>query len=712
MGSKLRTVELLSPAGDMDCFLAALCAGADAVYLGLNRFSARASAANFSEDELIRALDMAHLRGVKVYLTVNTLFKDSEMCDLYDLLYRPYINGLDAVIVQDIGVMKMIKTMFPDLSLHASTQAAVTATEGVRLLQDLGVKRVVPARELSLAEIKKIIADTGMSIECFIHGSLCYSYSGKCLMSSFIGGRSGNRGRCAQPCRLRYDDSYLLSLKDLCVIDIIPELIGAGIASFKIEGRMKSAGYVYGTTSVYRKYIDMYYEGGYSVDPADRKRLISYYTRGGSCDGYYHRHNGKDMITYGSPSYSTDDTGFDKALTSSLKIPVNISCSINRGRSISVRVYNDDASVTADTGIICEDAVSHSLSADDVATQLKKSGNSAFLVVDTDVNVEDGLFLTKKDMNSIRRTGLEKFSETLLEDHRKELPYAPPSITDSTAGPDENLNVSRKIHVSVSTFEQLLAALESECDAVIIPTYMLDSVCAGAVDLSAKDIYIRLPVVIRDDKRMNSSGKVKDIIQNSLRTLDIKGAYISNLESILILKDIGFSGRIIGDQFLYAFNRQAHDVLASYGVTTTVPVELNEWELKHRNIKGEDLIVYGRIPLMVSANCVYNSKYGCDRTKGHSMYLSDRKSMKPYVHCICDECTNIIYNSTRTCITDEESLIRSLYPSSLCFIFTDESRKETSDLLKRYSDTRHDGGYTGSVLIDDHTRGHLKRGVD
>ena len=252
----LKTVELLAPAGSYDCFIAAVNAGADAVYLGLDRFGARASAANFSQDELKRALDIAHMRDKKIYLTVNTLFKDREIDELYDLLYEPYIYGLDGAIVQDIGVMSALRREFCDLPIHASTQAAVTATAGIEFLKDLGVKRVVPARELSLEEIGRM-ARTGMEIECFIHGSMCYCYSGKCLMSSFIGGRSGNRGRCAQPCRLSYDGHYYLSLKDMCVIDMIPELIDAGIGSFKIEGRMKDSEYVYAVTSVYRKYIDL-----------------------------------------------------------------------------------------------------------------------------------------------------------------------------------------------------------------------------------------------------------------------------------------------------------------------------------------------------------------------------------------------------------------------------------------------------------------------
>ena len=257
-----KQVELLSPAGDMECCRAAINAGADAVYLGGNRFNARAYASNLDQKELIEALDIAHLFGRRIYLTLNTLFKDDELTEVYDYIYPLYINGLDGVIIQDPGVAKLLRECFPGLPLHASTQLSVTGAEGIRLLSDSGISRVVPARELSLTELKRMRDETGMELECFIHGALCYSYSGKCLFSSLLGGRSGNRGRCAGPCRLPYkagkDDKekYYLSAKDICVIDVLDRLIDAGIYSFKIEGRMKGPEYVAGVTGIYRKYID------------------------------------------------------------------------------------------------------------------------------------------------------------------------------------------------------------------------------------------------------------------------------------------------------------------------------------------------------------------------------------------------------------------------------------------------------------------------
>ena len=258
-----REIEILAPAGSWECLEAAVCAGADAIYIGGSRFGARAHADNLNEERMLEAIDYVHLHGRKLYMTVNTLLKEQELGELVDYLRPYYEQGLDAVIVQDIGAMRLIREAFPDLPLHVSTQATVTQTLSAQLFQRMGAERIVPARELSLEEIKNMKNATGLEIECFVHGALCYCYSGQCLMSSMIGGRSGNRGECAQPCRLPYrvesrKSADLMSLKDLCTIDMIPELVEAGIDSFKIEGRMKQPDYVYTVVQMYRKYTDIY----------------------------------------------------------------------------------------------------------------------------------------------------------------------------------------------------------------------------------------------------------------------------------------------------------------------------------------------------------------------------------------------------------------------------------------------------------------------
>ena len=304
---KRREVEILAPAGTYEAFEAAIRSGADAVYAGGNLFGARAYAGNFDEETMIRAIREAHLYGRKLYLTVNTLIKEREMKErLFSFLKPFYENGLDAVLVQDLGALAFIREQFPDLAIHASTQMSVAGALGAGFLKQYGVERVVPARELSLAEIRKMKEETGLEIECFVQGALCYSYSGQCLFSSMLGGRSGNRGQCAQPCRLKYQaegqkkPSCILSLKDIMALEDLPDLIEVGVDSFKIEGRMKKPEYVSETVRVYRKYTDLYLKkgrAGYQVSEEDKQRLMDLYNRGGSCRGYYHVQNGPEMLT-------------------------------------------------------------------------------------------------------------------------------------------------------------------------------------------------------------------------------------------------------------------------------------------------------------------------------------------------------------------------------------------------------------------------------
>ncbi len=303
--------EVLAPAGNYECFRAAINAGADAVYLGGSMFGARAFAGNFEEAELIKAIRTAHLYGRKVYLTVNTLLRNDELEKLVQYVKPYYEEGLDAVIVQDYGVFALLREAFPGLDLHASTQMTITGKYGAQLLKDMGATRVVPARELSAKEIRDIYDNVDVEIESFVHGALCYCYSGQCLLSSMIGGRSGNRGRCAQPCRLTYSangisEKYLLSPKDMCTIEAVPDILDAGVYSLKIEGRMKSPEYVAGVSYAYRKYVDMYLEkgrDGYRVEERDIRQLMDLYNRGGFCKGYYYAQNDKAMMTFDRPNH-------------------------------------------------------------------------------------------------------------------------------------------------------------------------------------------------------------------------------------------------------------------------------------------------------------------------------------------------------------------------------------------------------------------------
>lgn len=287
----MSNIELLSPAGDLECLKVAVQTGANAVYFGAEEFNARVNSRNFNKQELVEAIEYAKLRGVKTHLTLNILIKNNEFDDALKLVEFAYNAGIDAVIIQDLGFAKKVIGLFPDLEVHSSTQMTIYNLDGAKEIKNLGFSRCVLARELSIGEIEHICKNIDIDIEVFIHGALCISYSGQCLMSSMIGGRSGNRGKCAGTCRLPYtllrdgkeqEKGYLLSSKDVCTLDVIPELIKAGVKSFKIEGRMKSKEYVGIVTSIYRKYIDLSESGKkYIVDEADKEKLMQIFNRGG-----------------------------------------------------------------------------------------------------------------------------------------------------------------------------------------------------------------------------------------------------------------------------------------------------------------------------------------------------------------------------------------------------------------------------------------------
>ena len=420
----MNKVELLAPAGSYEAFAAALNAGADAVYMGGTRFGARAYADNFSNEDLSRAIRTAHLHGKKVYLTVNTLTRQEEMPELTDFVRGLYEKeALDGVIVQDTGVLISLSEACPGLLLHASTQMSVTTREGVLFLKRLGVSRIVPARELSLKEIR-LLKQEDIEIEAFIHGAMCYCYSGRCLMSSFLGGRSGNRGRCAGPCRLPYDvlgpdgrealrgkrgECYPISMRDLCVLEILPELIDAGIDSFKIEGRMKKPEYAAGVTAVYRRYIDRFYEwdrngrpGRWEIDPADDRLLRALYLRSDLSTGYYERHNGRELLTMGKPGYSgTPDTLLEQIReaypVTPRPIPIRglVKLSADRPAELILRT-GDSSEKPVDIsvqGAVCMKAKSRPLTEEEVRDRLSRTGNSPFVLTEPEVEMEQDLFL-------------------------------------------------------------------------------------------------------------------------------------------------------------------------------------------------------------------------------------------------------------------------------------------------------------------------------
>ena len=439
-------VELLAPAGSPEAFYGAINAGADAVYLAGNQYGARAYADNFSQEDLLECLRYAHLFRKRIYLTVNTLMKQEELDKLPEFLAPLVEHGLDGVIVQDFGALCKIHECFPELPLHASTQMNITGVNGARFLKEFHVVRIVPARELTLDEIRTLIRDSGMEIECFIHGAMCYCYSGQCLFSSILGGRSGNRGRCAQPCRLPYQismnterenikkgskkagETYPLSLKDMCTLEILPELIEAGISSFKIEGRMKKAEYAAGVTAIYRKYIDLYYDGKYkNPSQEDMEYLKRLYIRTETGHGYYEKHNGRDMITLNSPSYTgSDDKQLERIreryLMKKRKLDVIMQGVFHLNAPAELRIaldQNEPKWITV-YGNMVESASQSPISRENIIKQLSKLGESAFQLSakpDGDaikLDLDDGVFYSLKLLNELRRTAVNALEEELI----------------------------------------------------------------------------------------------------------------------------------------------------------------------------------------------------------------------------------------------------------------------------------------------------------
>lgn len=427
-----KRVELLAPAGSFQSVVAAVNAGADAVYMGGRRFGARAyadSAQAEGEDMVMEAIRYCHLFSVKLYMTVNILFKDDELKELFSYIKPYYEAGVDGLIMQDLGAVRVIRSMFPDLEVHASTQQTITSVAGARMAQRFGMTRAVVSRELSLQEIRKIHDESGMELEVFCHGAMCYSYSGACFMSSLLGGRSGNRGRCAGTCRLCYETAgqkgYYLSMKDMQTIELLPELIEAGAYSFKIEGRMKSPVYTAGVVSVYRKYLDLALDcidrkqSTYRVAEEDLRTLREIFDRGGT-SSYLKKHNGADMIALSEKKFRA----VDQTVTERIQAAY-----IDRNRTITVDAAMDmtvgapavltlsDAAgrmVTAVSEDLVLAAEQRPMQATEVETRLRKTGGTAFTLGDVQVSVHGDAFYPVGRLNELRRTALAMYEEEIL----------------------------------------------------------------------------------------------------------------------------------------------------------------------------------------------------------------------------------------------------------------------------------------------------------
>lgn len=812
---KDRTIEILSPAGSAEAFRAALRAGADAVYVGGSRFGARAYADNFNEEELKEAIREAHFYGRRLYLTVNTLLKETEIRDLYEYLAPYYETGLDAVIVQDMGVVEFIRSCFPNLDIHASTQMTITDVKGAEFVQSQGMTRIVPARELSLEEIRQIREQTALEIECFVHGALCYCYSGQCLLSSMIGGRSGNRGQCAQPCRLPYtfngERKYFLSPKDICTLELIPDLIEAGIDSFKIEGRMKKPEYVAGVTYLYRKYTDLYLRSGRSgfhVLPEDREMLMDLYNRGGSSSGYYKTRNGRKMLSLDRPNHAgvpavkvqyqkgrevhgivlTDLNAGDvleisggksnytfgnavekgslvsflvqkqirlpkgiilnrirnesllQRINSSIierkqQIPVCGELSLRIGECAVLRVFAGDISCQSVSAEAVQPAQNRPMDKNRICAQIKKTGNSGFFFENLSVDMNENLFVPVQQLNTLRRTTLEKLRKKIEEQYMRNSGASPElmSASYSMAGQarikESRAEGNQKITVSVETIEQLRAVAHLignvvSVSRVYLDSSMLETAPAESVQdslgslvnrlkESRTEIFTALPHIFR-----STETSLLERILDMSDSLSVDGFLVRNCGEIQFLREHGFDKNLILDHNLYVFNSCAKKFWNRLGITEfTAPLELTEDELGELGMSDCELEIYGAVPVMVSAQCLFKTSGRCRKDYGVSQ-LTDRYGNRFPVRAFCSSCYNIIYNDRPLYLAKYRKEILRLNPESLRIGFTTESSDEVTEILKNV--TVVFGNIVVKVPKDfpvteempgRYTEGHFKKGI-
>lgn len=716
-------IELLAPAGSYEGFEAALGAGADAVYVGGSAFGARAYAKNFEEEELLRAIDTAHVYGKKLYLTVNTLFKNRELTEqLYEYLLPYYREGLDAVIVQDMGAFAAIREMFPGLHLHASTQMTVTGPEGMKFLEEQGAARVVTARELSLEEIRRMHEASPIEIESFIHGALCYSYSGQCLMSSILGGRSGNRGRCAQPCRLpyetalcgkRYDgkkDLCPLSLKDISTIEILPQILDAGVTSLKIEGRMKQPGYTAGVTSVYRKYLDRLFEKGadhYRVEEKDKKYLLDLFNRGGSCRGYYEQQNGPSMMAFTNEKKTGDVTVSLKKKKE--KIQGNLILFPGSPAILDLSCRGIHASGAAGE---VQYAQNQPLTEERVRVQMEKLGNTPFEWERLDIQMDENIFIPMKTLNETRRQALEALEQELTKPFKR---AEAPHVSLKTGQKNKKRTDNLPIYVSCEDLDTARSLYKREgIRGMYLPFSVMEKCLEQGLE-QGLEMYLATPHIMR--------GKLpQGFLETAGKWLKqgMTGFLVRSLEAFAALKSAGLADKCVLDHSMYTWNDRASAFWEEQKVMrNTVPVELNEGEIRHRDNRRSEMLIYGYLPLMISAQCVHKNLYGCNH-KEEWVSLKDRYEKEFPAVCYCNPwkmentgntvpCYNIIYNSIPFGLLKEKEQVERLGLHSLRISFTTEKAEQAVRIFEEFKGVYLDGA---NPPKRDYTKGHFKRGAE
>lgn len=678
-------MELLAPAGSFSALCAAVQSGADAVYIGGSSFSARRSAVNFSIDEIEAAVRYCHLRNVKLHVAANILVKEKEKDAFLEYIGELNDIGVDAVIIQDIGMAKVVRNVYPELPIHASTQMTVTNENGAKFLAKMGFSRIVLARELSFEAIKNICNNVNVETEVFAHGAICMSYSGQCLMSSIIGGRSGNRGMCAQPCRLPYKidekTGYLLSPKDLCMADKLREIKEIGVTSIKIEGRLKRSEYVAAVSGVYRKYIDR----SEKVSKEDMKVLTDAFSRSGFTCGYFDDKLGKNMMCYNNPANSSENIFTDDVKkrcqdnANYKRTEIFMSAEMKEGRPLYLSVWDENGNfASAESNVVAEKAINKAIDKDRLEKQLAKMGDTPFLVGKMEIDIDDGITLPVSEINSTRRRAIELFSEKKCElKKRQRNEYIPAVCTKK--------QISMPILTAqVSTYEQAKV-----CISCGISEIYADTPLANQLYDEFKNVKIiaKLPPVQRDDREY----------------------LVSKADCILVsnIGQIDTSKKCFGDFRLNLFNSESISFYKNFERVTVSP-ELNLKELSGI-AEGCEIIGYGRLPLMVMENCPLRAMGKCQKLLMKNN-LEDRKNEKFPLKCN-EGCVLEILNSKPIYMADKLQNVNNLKISAIRLIFTVENSAECGKIIEE-----HKLALTGKVINapkeNTFTRGHFFRGVE
>lgn len=666
-----KRAELLAPAGGEKALFAAVAAGADAVYLGADRFSARSGADNFSLGNLGKYIDYCHVRGVRVHMAANTLVKEHERADFLRYVTEAYNMGIDAVIIQDIGMAMHLRSALPGLELHASTQMTVSTPEGAKALERLGFGRIVLSRELTKDEIKEIRAATDAELEVFVHGALCWCYSGQCLMSSIIGRRSGNRGMCAQPCRLPYTvikdgkgvkSGYPMSPRDLCLADEVRGLCDMGIDSFKIEGRLKSEQYVATTVGVYRKCID-----GGAVSDGDMRALMGTFNRSGFTKGWYG--GAKNFMSGASPSnMAKNEIAPEYARFvhpgEVRRVPADIYAQVKLGEPLEVTMLDRDGNAATARGSVCaESARMKALDADRLSVQLTKLGESCFYAASCEVSIDDGTALPVSEINAVRRAACALLAEQRAKKH------APAEIVCAAPSGVRGEVEEQYITAVCRTREQAMAAVAAGADRICAPESALAAVPEGAVKIT----------LLRGVGADKADGNVM----------------VMNTAQVGMADKCG----LFGGFRLNITNSESAAVFGDFKAVCLSP-ELNLRDIKQlATVQNAEVIAYGKLPLMIMRRCP--AKDICRGGGGYS--LRDRRGEEFAIMC-GRGCTSELLNSKPIYMADKLGDLRRAGINGLQLWFTDEGAKETARIISDYKNGT-------DKPIENFTRGHFYRGM-